>query len=89
MKSRLNLRANEMSLWLDRNRDFAPEPVVWALQQGMGESNISQRVHRANMGPQLTALYQSAQFIQLAAVLSGENEVVTRILAPGLNKVLW
>ncbi len=40
------------------------------------------------MRPQLTAIYQCAQLIKLAAVLPGEYEVITRVLAPGLNWVL-
>lgn len=55
----------------------------------MGERKVGKRIDSANVGPQLTALYQCAQLIKLAAVLSGENEVITRVLAPGLNDVLW
>src|SRR5690606_32290428 len=78
-----------MSLWHNCDRDFSPEAVVWGLQQGMGKSNVSKRVDRANMWSQLTARYQCAQFIKLAAILSGENEVIAGVLAPGLNHVLW
>jgi hypothetical protein len=55
----------------------------------MGERNVGKRIDSANVRPQLTAFYQCAQLIKLAAVLSCENEVITRVLAPGLNDVLW
>lgn len=55
----------------------------------MGERKVGKRIDSANVWPQLTALHQCAQLIKLAAVLSGENEVITRVLAPGLNDVLW
>jgi hypothetical protein len=41
------------------------------------------------MWPQLAALDQRAQLIELATVLPRENEVITGVLAPGLNQVLW
>ncbi|SQH33849.1 Uncharacterised protein [Pseudomonas mucidolens] len=54
----------------------------------MGERNVGKRIDGANVWPQLTAGYQCAQLIQLAAVLSGDNEVITGVLAPGLDEVL-
>ena len=54
----------------------------------MGRRNVRQRVHRAYMRPQLAAIDQRAQFVELAAVLTGEDEVVAGVLAPGLDQVL-
>src|SRR5690606_32548753 len=78
-----------VSLWHDCDRDFASEAVIWGFQQGMGEANVSKRVDRANMWPQLSARDQCAQLIKLVAILSGENEVIAGVLAPGLDQVLW
>jgi hypothetical protein len=41
----------------------------------MGERNVGKRIDGANVWPQLTALYQCAQLLKLATVLSCENEV--------------
>lgn len=54
----------------------------------MSKRNLGQRVPRSDMGPQSTAFDQGAQFIELAAVLPGENEVITRIPASGMDEVL-
>ncbi|MNI45414.1 hypothetical protein D3C73_998380 [compost metagenome] len=54
----------------------------------MGLRNVGQRIDGAHMGPQLAALDQRAQLIQLAAMLPGEDEVIAGVLAPGLQQVL-
>src|SRR5690606_29401716 len=71
------------------NCDLSSNTMIGTLEPAMGERNIGKRIDGANVWPQLTALDQCAQLIELAAVLSCENEVVTRVLAPGLNDVLW
>ncbi|MNP02105.1 hypothetical protein D3C76_939460 [compost metagenome] len=61
----------------------------FSVQPGMGERKVGKRIDSANVWSKPTALYQCAQLIKLAAVLPGEDEVITRVLAPGLNDVLW
>ena len=64
---------------VDCNRDFFLNTVVGTLQSGMGERSIGKRIDGANVWPQLTALDQCTQLIELAAVLPCENEVITRV----------
>ncbi|PAV92703.1 hypothetical protein WR25_09234 [Diploscapter pachys] len=54
----------------------------------MGEGNLSEGVDGAHVWLQLPAFDQRAQLVELAAVLPGEDEVVTRVAAPSLDQVL-
>src|SRR5690554_2179591 len=74
---------------IDGDGDLSLKAIVGALQPGMGERNVGERIDGADMWLQLASRYQCAQLIELAAVLSCENEVITRISAPGLNEALW
>lgn len=55
----------------------------------MGERDVGQRIDGADVWSQLSALYQCALLIELATVLPSEHKVMTRVLAPSLNQVLW
>src|SRR5690606_17253597 len=55
----------------------------------MGESEISECIDSADVRPELTTFNQRGQFIELALVLPCEHEVITCILTPGFDEVLW
>src|SRR5690606_30910436 len=48
----------------------------------MGGVSVSKRIDRANMWSQLTTCYQCGQLITFAAVLFGEDEVITGVFTP-------
>src|SRR5690606_2724141 len=74
---------------VDGNRDLSLHTIIRTLQPGVGQWYVGERVDGAVVWPQVCVLYQGAQLIELAAVLAGEHEVVARVLAPGLQQVLW
>ena len=55
----------------------------------MGKRNLGQRIGAPDMRPELSTFEQGAQFIELAAILSCEHEVIPGILAPRVDEVLW
>jgi len=60
----VDARADGMSLWLDCDRDFAPETVAWGLQQGMGESNLTLSAARTTGASLAVPLISSASFLK-------------------------
>lgn len=55
---------------------------------GRGRGDVGKRIDGADMRAQPAALDQGAQLVELAAVLPGEDEVIARVPAPGLEEVL-